>query len=328
MRPDLHIKIERPANKLDRLILIKQQDETGLTKEDIGYIAEVFTRLHMPMSRPKKEKLIYERRDGRRTLRLIGHPEHGLMYGDDLNTLMGLMTKAYREIDDLDNPHPGTVIFGSTAEMLDYFGRDTNGDDYKKTLASIQRIHGANVEIIEQVETMGKASKKRTSKASFLSTVELWVNMDKRQMGMKGCENSFTFTPEAVQMIRRAKGIEFDKMLIQRRAPGQRQLFALLRDRCAADDLKQKAEGLSAELVPQKAYDWIPVHGPSSLESQLGWDPDNMPLPKEVRRSLRKWIKKIRATIWPECPGELHRGRDGHWRLKVWYVPAPSRKKR
>jgi hypothetical protein len=204
--------------------------------------------------------------------------------------------------------------------MLQFLDLEPNGRNYRAMLASIERIQGTTVELIETLNRNGRAEQRRRTRGTFIQSATLWFNMDKRQLGMKGCENIIVLSPEMMAMLKTPNLLEFDKLMISRREPGQAQLFSLLRSRCAAPDLEEAGQGRPPEQWPVKACAFIPVHGPSSLETQLGWL--KTPSTKEVRRQLRGWLSSVRGGLWPDCPGELTQDRDGNWMLKVWYAPA------
>lgn len=311
----------RTNHKLEKIVLIRKKEDDGKPL-DVAYLADIFKRCHMPMTDPKKKGImVYERRDGDKVLRFKADVDskYGLMYGSDLVTLAVFMTKARDQIRDKDNPHPEILVFPSTSQMLEALDWPADGPHYRMMLTSIERIQDTTVELIEKLNQVGKAEQIRRRKGGFIDSATLWYNMNRRQLGMKGCENIIVLSPEIMALLREPRGIELDKLTVSRKDVGQMQLFALLRDRCAADDLKEKAQGVPREQWPHKAYTFIPVHGPNSLESQLGW---LTPQPeKKARQQIRKWLKGIRATIWKDCPGEPVKGGDGNWRLKIWYYP-------
>src|SRR6266481_1303830 len=315
----------RINRKLEQIVRIRQKEQDGHPL-DGGYLAEIFTRCHMPMTSPQKKRImVYERRDGDKILRYKADVDskHGLMYGADFLTLAAFMTKARDQMRDRSNPNPAEIIFPTTAQMLEFLGMPPDGPHYRMMLHSIERIQDTTVELVDTVTRLGRAEQRRRTRGAFIDSATLWYNMDKRQIGMKGCENIIVLSPEMMNLLRTAKGIEFEKLTaISRKDVGLMQLFSLLRDRCAGSDLAQRADGVQPVEWPLKAYTFIPVHGPNSIESQLGWL--TTPNPKKVRQQIKGWLKRIRATIWPECPGELIRGKDDKWRLQIWYYPPPS----
>lgn len=290
--------------RANQIVLIRELEQ--LRRLDVGYLVRHLCRLHLPMVRPPKDVLEYERRDGDRTLRVTGDPRHGLPYGTDTVILYGLCTRG-RELYKRDKANwNGVVHFQSTAEMLRYSGYQATKQYYDRYMKGLLRIWGTQLLLDDTVGRQGRASQHQLTRASFLRSVTAWFQLEERQMGL-AFENTLVFTPEMVEWIAAAPAFEDQKIFLLKQAVGALQLYLLLRDRCAQLDLRDKEHG------------WIPVHGVNSLESQLGWI--LLPSPKHVRERIGIWLKLIRTTVWPECPGELHQGRDGNWRLQVWYVP-------
>lgn len=320
-------KVRRPRtnHRLEKIVLVRKKEESGRPL-DVAYLADIFKRCHMPMTDPKKKGImVYERRDGDKVLRYKADVDskYGLMYGSDLVTLAVFMTKARDQMQDKDNPCPEMIVFPSTAQMLDALGWPADGPHYRMMLASIERIQDTTVELVEKLNQIGNAEQIRRKKSGFIDSATLWYNMNKRQLGMRGCENIIVLSHEIMDLLKNPRGIELDKLTVSRKDVGQMQLFALLRDRCAADDLRAKANRVPAAQWREKAYTFIPLHGPNSLETQLGW---LTPQPeKKVRQQVRNWLRGIRANIWKDCPGELVKGGDGMWRLQIWYYPAISK---
>lgn len=312
----------RQRRKAEKITTIREKEENA-EPLDVAYLAQIFTRCHMPMTDPKKKKvMVFERRDGDKVLRFKADVDskQGLMYGSDFVTLAAFMTKAREQMRDPNNPNPAEITFPSTAQMLEYLGMEPEGRNYDAMTASIERIQGTTVELVETLHRSGGATQIRRTKGGFITSATLWYNMNRRQLGMKGFENRIVLSAEMMNLLRAARRIEFDKLTVSRKDIGRLQLFALLRDRCSAPDLEELASRASSpEQWPELAYTFIPVHGPNSLETQLGWL--KTPKPKEVRRQLREWLQGIRETIWKDCPGELVKGQDGHWRMKIWYYP-------
>jgi hypothetical protein len=166
------------------------------------------------------------------------------------------------------------------------------------TICEWHHFSGYGTAVFEVEDTMRRLShrtaiQKKLTPMTFLGPVTLWSQLEDRQLGMS-FRNIIQFSPEMIEQIRGAPLFEDQKVFWLKKAVGALQLYLLLRDRCAQDDLKGKEHG------------WIPVHGPSSLESQLGWV--HRPARREVRRRIAEWIKLLRASVWPDCPGELHQG--------------------
>lgn len=317
-------KSKNTARTVEKVILVRKHEEAGTI--EIGYMQEILTRCHMPMTNPNKKDIrIYERRDGDKLVRYMADPDNaeGIMYGNDFDVLLRLMTRARQQLKDPDCKRPEIITFSSTAMMLRYFDFPTNGRGYKDALRAVTRLQGTTIKVLRQVDTRGKAYKELSQKGSYIDGAALWVNLNHHQLGINGCENTIVMSPEAMAMLKDAKGLEAEKLLVCHKTVGAKQLFVLLRNRCAAADLQEKAENLPPSMWPHKAYTFIPLHGPNSLETQLGW---LEPQPeRKVRQQVKQWLAVLRSTVWPNCPAELVRGADERWRLKIWYCPPPKK---
>lgn len=293
-------------HKAEKVVLIRELEQRH--QLDTGYLARHFTRCHFPMTNPKvlADPTTWERRDGDRVLRLVADRRYGLPYGSDLLALYGLCTKGRELYKRFKGDWDGVVSFRSTAEMLRYFGDPPLKQYYVRRMKSLLRIWGTRVHIEEVWDRRGRAEQRHHDKADFLRSITAWFQLEERQLGMP-FENVIQFTPEMVEWIRQAPAFEDQKIFLLRQSVGMLQLYLLLRDRCAQKDLVDKD------------YSLIPIHGPNSLESQLGWV--KLPKPRMVRWQLAQWLKGIRGSVWPDCPGEIWQGHDGYWRLKVWYIP-------
>ena len=288
----------------EKIVLLRQLEPH--TKPDIGYLVRYLCRLHLPMVRPKGI-FEYERRDGDRVMRVVSDPKYGLPHGQDTVILYGLCTRGRELYKKYKQDWDGIVSFSSTAEMLSYSNYPRLPQYYNRYMRGLLRIWGTRLFIEDTQQRKGTAAKKHLTKADFLKSVTAWFQLEERQLGM-AFENTIEFTPEMVEWVRTAPAFEDQKVFLLKQAVGALQLYLFLRDRCAQRDL----EG--------KDHSWVPIHGPNSLESQLGWI--LLPAPRNVRDRIRQWLELIRTKgIWPECPGEIHQGGDGNWRLMIWYVP-------
>jgi hypothetical protein len=71
-------------------------------------------------------------------LQVTGHPEYGLPVGLDRIVPIFLATLAVRQQSQ-------TIRFKSGAEMLDTFGMNKGGKEYRRLVAAFERIFGATI---------------------------------------------------------------------------------------------------------------------------------------------------------------------------------------
>src|ERR1035437_8680472 len=114
----------------------------GLKREcacqNLGYSSRPFVLCGLPVKRPIPGSLLHERRNGQFVLQVTGHPSYGLPWGQDRLVPIFLATLAIRQ-------QSARITFGSAAEMLDTFGMRQGGSQYRRLVASFQRIVGATI---------------------------------------------------------------------------------------------------------------------------------------------------------------------------------------
>src|SRR5262249_48384710 len=94
-----------------------------------GFASRPFVLCGLPVRRPPAGCLLHERRNGRFFLQVAGHPKYGLPWGQDRLIPFFLATLAVRR-------QSRTVIFDTAAEMLDTFGLQQGGSQYRRLVAS------------------------------------------------------------------------------------------------------------------------------------------------------------------------------------------------
>jgi hypothetical protein len=81
---------------------------------------------------------LHERRNGRFLLQVTGHPQYGLPRGQDRLVPIFLATLAVRQQSQ-------RIAFRSAAEMLDLFGMQQGGSQYRRLISEFQRVFGATI---------------------------------------------------------------------------------------------------------------------------------------------------------------------------------------
>ena len=85
------------------------------------------------MRRPSKHTLEYSRQNGRFRLRVIGHPDYGLPFGQDRLLLIWIATIAIWQ-------KTREIRFRSAAAILEAFGLPKDGRYYKRLIGGFKRI--------------------------------------------------------------------------------------------------------------------------------------------------------------------------------------------
>lgn len=85
----------------------------------------------LPIRRPPREQLIYERRNGRFVLQITGRPELSLPFGQDRLVPIFLATLAVRQQSQ-------AIRFRSASQMLETFGMAKGGRQYRRLVAAFE----------------------------------------------------------------------------------------------------------------------------------------------------------------------------------------------
>jgi len=106
--------------------------------QNLGFASRPFVLCGLPIKKPAAGQLLHERRNGNFSLQVTGHPTYGLPWGQDRLIPIFLATLAIRQQSQ-------TIQFHSAAEMLDSFGMQQGGTQYRRLIAAFQRIFGATI---------------------------------------------------------------------------------------------------------------------------------------------------------------------------------------
>jgi hypothetical protein len=258
--------------------LIRMKREQG--QQTLGYSSRPFVLCGLPVRRPPKGILIWKRRNGQFLLEVTGHPDFGLPYGQDRLVPIFLATLAVRQRSQ-------TVRFSSAAEMLDTFGLQQGGKQYRRLIAAFERIFGST--IFFGTDTQAERAKViRRHRFNFLSDAQLWYARDPEQRFLPGeFENSVTLSSEFYAEVS-AHPIPADLEAVKAFSsfPALLDLFMWLTYRCFSAKTEER----------------IPLFGPYGLTNQLGIT--EYTRPRRFRQRLDGWLGAIRAA-WPECPAAI-----------------------
>ncbi|MGH9628451.1 MAG: replication initiator protein A [Bryobacteraceae bacterium] len=111
-------------------------------------------------------QLVYERRNGNFVLRITGHPDFGVPFGQDRIVPIFLATLAVRQKSQ-------TIRFRSASEMLETFGMQKGGKEYRRLIAAFERIFGATTFLGTETATP-KTRIVQRSRFNFLREVRIW----------------------------------------------------------------------------------------------------------------------------------------------------------
>ena len=148
-----------------------------------------------------------------------------------------------------------TITFRSAAEMLDVFGMQQGGSQYRRLVASFQRVFGATFFFTTDSQRE-RAAVMHQSRFNFMREARIWYSKDPRQQLLTGgFENQITLSDEFYREISSHPiPTDLDAAKALSSAPAALDLFMWLSYRCF------KSRG------PER----IPLFGEFGLALQLG----------------------------------------------------------
>ena len=127
---------KRKLRQAETVQLVRLHREDGT--QNLGFASRPFVLCGLLIKRPPKGALLHERRNGQFLLQVTGHPIYGVPWGQDRLVPIFLAALAMRQ-------QKQTITFRSAAEMLDIFGMQQRGSQYRHLVAAFQRVFGATI---------------------------------------------------------------------------------------------------------------------------------------------------------------------------------------
>ena len=251
---------------------------------NLGFASRPFVLCGLPVKRPAKGALLHERRNGQFLLQVTGHPKYGVPWGQDRLVPIFLATLAVRQ-------RKQTITFRSAAEMLDTFGMQQGGSQYRRLVAAFQRIFGATIFFGTDTQTE-RALVTHQARFNFMREARIWYSRDPNQTLLPGgFENEIVLSDEFFrEVITHSIPTDLEAAKALSCAPAALDLFMWLSYRC----------------FTAKGQERIPIFGEFGLAAQLG--SADYARPRKFRERLGRWLDLVRA-LWPSCPARI--GGDG-----------------
>jgi hypothetical protein len=246
----------------------------------LGFSSRPFVLCGLPVKRPPTGCLVNERRNGQFVLLVTGHPKYGLPWGQDRLVPLFLATLATRQ-------RTRRITFPNAAEMLDTFGMQQGGSQYRRLIAAFQRIFGATISFGTDSDRP-MSSVVHEARFSFMSEARIWYSKDPGQLALPGdCQNLIVLTEEfSDEITKHAIPTDLDAARPLSSSPAVLDLFTWLSYRCYV----------------AKGEERIPFFGEFGLANQLGCTVYSRR--RRFRERLEQWLKLVRA-LWPECPAHI-----------------------
>src|SRR6201998_1875539 len=120
--PELIVS-KRRMRKAESIECVRLKREAA--RQNLGFSSRPFVLCGLPVKKPAPGCLLHERRNGQFSLQVTGHPSYGLPWGQDRLIPIFLATLAIRQ-------QCQTIQFRSAAEMLESFGMQQGGTQYRR----------------------------------------------------------------------------------------------------------------------------------------------------------------------------------------------------
>src|SRR5215471_2067354 len=190
VHPELIIS-KRRLRKVESIECVRLKRENA--RQNLGFSSRPFVLCGLPVRRPEGS-LLHERRNGQFILQVIGHPGYGLPWGQDRLVPIFLATQAIRQ----KSPQ---IVFDSAAGMLSTFGMQQGGSQYRRLVASFQRIFGATIFFGNDSQSE-RAVVVHRARFSFMTEARIWYSRDSEQKLLRGdCQNRIVLSEEFYREI-------------------------------------------------------------------------------------------------------------------------------
>jgi hypothetical protein len=275
--PDLIVSKQK-LKQAERIQLVRQNRDQAT--QTLCFSSRPFVLCGLPVRGLPKDQLLYERRNGKFVLQVTGHPEFGVPFGQDRLVPIFLATLAVQQKSQ-------RISFRTAAEMLETFGMQTGGKEYRRLVGAFERVFGATI-FFGTDSLRGSAKVVQRSRFNFMREAQIWYSRSPEQRPISSeFENVIVLSDDFYQEV------------LAHPVPNDLEAVKLLAAAPAVLDLYM---WLSYRCFTAKGSDRIPIFGNFGLASQLGCVEYSRP--RRFRAMLEQWLDTIRA-IWPQCPARI-----------------------
>lgn len=275
--PELLISKQK-LRQAETIQLVRFNRDIG--NQNLGFSSRPFVLCGLPIKRPAKGVLMHERRNGQFLLQVTGHPSYGVPWGQDRLVPIFLATLAMRQ-------QKQTITFRSAAEMLDVFGMQQGGSQYRRLIAAFQRVFGATIFFGTDTQRE-RATVMHQARFNFMREARIWYSRDPNQEILPGgFENEIVLSDE------------FFREITAHSIPTDLEAAKALSSSPAALDLYM---WLSYRCFCAKREEHVSLFGDFGLANQLG--STEYARPRKFRERLEHWLDLVRV-LWPSCPAKI-----------------------
>jgi Plasmid encoded RepA protein len=185
-----------------------------------------------------------------------------------------------------------TITFRSAAEMLDIFGMQQGGSQYRRLIAAFQRVFGTTIFFGTDTQHQ-KAMVTHQARFNFMREARIWYSRDPNQALLPGgFENEIVLSDEFFREVTtHSTPTDLEAAKALSCAPAALDLFMWLSYRC----------------FTAKSQERVRIFGSFGLAAQLG--SSDYARPRKFRERLERWLDMVRS-LWPSCPAQITREGD------------------
>ncbi len=256
-------------------------------KQTLAFSPQDFILFGLPYKRPKGS--VYARRNGKLSFEVLGHPAHGVPFGQDRLLPIWLAT-AYSVCGQ---PEDGVIRFRAVRDILSAFDMPPAGSEFRALKSRILRFTHATLFVYDerQSEATAGSERKVIRRYNLIDAVDLWFDRHGRQ------PNQYTLWQNYITLSR-----SFAAALREKKMPLDLDTVCALKDRPMALDLYVWQAHRSWELFHLKRDSAsVPVFGEEGLLAQFG---SQVASEKKARQLLRA-NQKLVEGVWRSCPNHL-----------------------
>jgi hypothetical protein len=281
---------KQKQKRIEILELLRMRRECS--NSNIGFASRPFVLCGLPVKRPAKGALLHERRNGKFLSQVTGHPQYGVPWGQDRLVPIFLATLAVRQQSQ-------RIKFRSAAEMLDLFGMQQGGSQYRRPIAAFQRVFGATIFFGTDTQR-DKARVMQYGRFNFMREARIWYSRElEQEMLPGGFENEIVLSDEFYrESIEHPIPTDLEAAKALSCSPAALDLFMWLSYRCFTATSRER----------------VSFFGEFGLASQLG--SAEYARSRKFRERLDCWLDLVRA-LWPACAASI--SSDGNY---IWISPA------
>lgn len=270
---------KRKAKKLAAVEVVNAKREER--RQDLVFNSRPFVLCCLPIRRPEKTMLEYTRQNGKFFLSLTGHPRFGLPFGQDRLIPIWVATLAMRQ-------NSKTVRFRTASQMLETFGMQKSGANYRRLIEGFQRIFASTI-FFGTEDQVRKDLVFDWSRFHYFDRMQLWFNRheDQDALPAEDFENVIELSDSFWKEIQ-SHPIPVDAEVVKglSDAPGNLDFYMWLSWRC----------------FKSRGVEYIPLCGNGGLEQQMGMT--EYTRERRFKQKIREWLQ-VTKHFWPECPADI-----------------------